>query len=136
MQPYANPDVQDIHLKEGMRLTFESGAYPPHTLFGMTAGCSAMLGGKPVRCTGFLPGVSLLVHVLRPAAGEDLAPQLNSLWSQVQRPIEDWIEVAEQFPCLRVPNDDARITLALDRLITLEKGVVQIDAFPTGSGQK
>lgn|GEM_PF-6626016 len=136
MQANASQNAIHIDLKEGMRLTFESGSYPPHTLFILTSWCSTALGGKPVRCTGFLPGVSLLVHVLRPAAVENIPAQADSLWSQAQRPTEDWIEVAEQFPCLMVPVEDVRITLALERMLTLEKCVVQIDAIPTGSGQE
>ncbi|GJI92305.1 hypothetical protein [Duganella hordei] len=128
MNANADPVTRKIRLHEGMQFKLDSGVYSPHTLFALTGACSSMLGGKPVHCAGFLPGVSLLVHVLQPADLDGLDAQMRSLWSKAQLPIKDWIEFAERLPCLRVPVDGARITLALDRLLTLEKGVVQFDA--------
>lgn len=129
MDANASPDARRIELCEGLQLKLvDSGAYSPRTLFTVTAWCSAMLGGKPVRCAGFLPGVSLLVHVLQHDV-HDVAFLVSTLWSKAQIHIDSWIEIAEQYPCMVVPVDGAGITLALDRVITLEKGVMQVDAL-------
>jgi hypothetical protein len=135
MHANATPEVRTIALQEGLHLKLaDSGVYSPRTLFMLTAACSAMLGDKPVHCAGFLPGVSLLVHVLRHDPN-DLAFLADSLWAQAQPHIEDWIEIAGKFPCLIVPIDGAGITLALDRRIALDKGVMQVDALPIQSAR-
>ena len=137
MHTIASPNVRTIELPEGPQLKLaDPGVYSPRTLFMMTAAYSAMMENKPVRCSGFLPGVSLLLHVLR-QDGDDLAVLASSLWSQAQPHIDAWIEIAAQFPCMIVPIDGAAITLGLDRLITLDKGAMQIDAIPIecGSGE-
>jgi hypothetical protein len=131
MNTKAVPSTQSFELEEGMQIELPPGAYPPRDLFIFTAWASTVLGGKLVHCAGILPGVSLLVHVFRPYDLDDITNQISSLWSHVQSPIEDWIEVGESFPCLTIAVDDARVILALDRVITLEKGVVQINASAT-----
>lgn len=133
MNTKAVPSTHTVELEEGMQIELPPGAYLPRTLFILTAWASTVLGSKLVRCSGILPGVSLLVHVVRPYDQDDITDHINSLWSHVESRLEDWIEVGENFPCLTIAVHDARIVLALDRAITLEKGVVQINAAATSS---
>lgn len=129
----AVPSTQTVELEEGMQIELPPGAYPPRSLFMFTAWASSVLGGKRVHCSGILPGVALLVEVWRPYDRGDINDQICSLWSHVESSLEDWIEVGDNFPCLTMAVHDARIVLALDRAITLEKGVVQINAAATSS---
>ena len=73
MDANADSEIKDIRLQEGMRFRLDSGAFQPDALFTLTAGCSAMLGGKPVRCAGFLPGV-LLTRINKGVVQFDASP--------------------------------------------------------------
>ncbi len=132
MQAKVGTDMTHIDLREGLKLRFEAGAYSPRTLFMITAACSAMLGNKPVRCVGVLPGVSLLVHV-RGHDPSTLGAFTDALWAQTQHHIESWIEMADRFPCMALPLDGAHVTLAISRTIALDKGVMQLEVSPLGS---
>lgn len=123
--------VRHIALQEGLRISLDAGAYAPRTLFAMTAACSAMLRGKPVRCTGFLPGVSLLAHVM-PRDDGDLSALVGTLWAQSQFHIARWVDMVEQFPRVAIPANGAGITLGLDRLVALDEGAMQIMVRPAG----
>ncbi|MES2742438.1 MAG: hypothetical protein V4754_16025 [Pseudomonadota bacterium] len=131
MHANAQREMINIALREGLKIRFDAGAHGPRNLFVITAACSAMLGNKPVRCVGLLPGVSLSIHVRGhdPAALESLT---DALWTQARHHIEDWIERAERFPCLVVPCDGAHIVLALQRVIDLHPGAMQLEVRDLG----
>jgi hypothetical protein len=130
----AAQDGNSFEPREGayIRLS-DSKGLSPQCLFIMTAASSAMVGNKPVHCTGLMPGVSLSVHVRRPVS-QELETFTASLWTHFQPYIGAWIENAEQLPCLTVAIDGASIALGLDRHITLDKGVMQIEAVPGWAG--
>lgn len=133
MNPSTNPHPNQIELEEGMHIVLVHGRrFSPYALFMMTAWSSAMLGGKPVYIGGFLPGVSLLIHVLHHDVAS-FAERSGPLWAQVQHHLDEWIEIAAQFPCKIFSVDGMDVTLGLDRLATLNKGVVQYEVEPLGS---
>lgn len=126
-----------IEPSEGLLVTLVDGGSncSPRMLFTLTLACSAKLHGKPVFCGGFLPGVSLLIHASQLSMPQ-LAEREDALWAKAQTLIDDWIDVAEQFPCQIVSFDGVGVTLALDRVISLNQGVMQIDVDPIGARRR
>jgi len=127
--------VQDrihVDVREGMIIHLTSGEFcTPGTLFMLTLFCSISLEGKPVHCSGLLPGVSVVVRAQ--TAGMDASQRLALVergWDQIKPQLDQWIEVAEQLPCLNSPIDGATVVIALDRQIQLGQGAMRIVAAP------
>ena len=53
---------------------------------------------------------------------------IDWLWTQVQPHLEQWVDIAEQMPCLNLPINDVNVVFGLDRQILLDKGVMRIEA--------
>lgn len=129
-------DNINVDLREGLVVRLTSGGLcAPSALFRMTLFCSVFLEGKPVHCSGLLPGVSLLVHAQ--IAGMDEQQRLAFVergWGQVRSQLDQWVELADQWPCMNAAFDGGRVTIALDSQIKLDKGVMQIIAAPAWRG--
>ena len=92
-------DENEIHLEEGMHLIFP-GDYPLglSELFAMSWMVSAMMGGKPVLCKGFLPGASFWVQTDLPI-DESFPHFCKEQWADIEYDLLDWVEGADRLPC-------------------------------------
>lgn len=131
------PDTIHVELQEGMIVRMNSSrACAPRALFELTLWSSVFLGGKPVHCSGLLPGVSLAVHAQ--VSNMDQQQKQDFVehgWEHIKSLLDQWIEIAEQMPCINTQIGGTKVTFALDRQIMLNKGVMQIEAAPDWSGQ-
>jgi hypothetical protein len=133
MQNTSKPDSHIIDLKEGMHITFERCTFTtPRSMFILALTSSASLGGKPVHCAGLLPGVSLRIQTSHDRQHMDQIAL--RMWEQIYPLLDQWIEVAEQHPCVTLSADRTDITLALDSRATLDKGVLQFSVTPFWAG--
>lgn len=90
-----------------------------------------------MHCSGLLPGISLYVHAQ--IAGMDLEQKdvfVNQGWDKIKSQLESWVDISDNFPCMNAPIAGTVITFALDRQLTLGKGVMQIEAAPDWAGMK
>ena len=63
------------------------------------------------------------------AGGQDQKNEFVRIgWSEVAGRLYEWIEIAEQYPCMNMTLGSALLTVALDRHVKLDKGVAQIEA--------
>ena len=124
---WVSEDGMHLNLCEGMHLVVgPSPGLAPRELFLWTLSFSILLGGKPVRCTGFLPGVSLRMH-----SQLALSPLLTELvskeWEGLQGALQEWVEQSEHMPCVALPVLETEAFIALDRFTVLPAGVVEIE---------
>lgn len=111
----APSDTANVHieLQECTRLVFE----PSHPiavgqLIALAWASSAMLEGRPVRCIGLLPGLTLQLHT-RLALAEAMRYMEHAL-PKVLEQLEDWVDQASSAPLLRLalPGTHAVVTTA------------------------
>jgi hypothetical protein len=120
-----------IRYREGGRITLRRHQFSPSSLFTLTLAASMGLGGQPVRCSGFVPGVSLRISA-GPFAASLSGAEAENYSDQMRKPIlsifERWLTNPENHPVLWVEQyDGGLIQFARDALQVTLPGVMQID---------
>ena len=83
-------ECQNIELKEGLRLFFQSDfTATPHHFFTFMAFASSYLGGKLVFCRSFLPNINLSLQTQ-----QKITDDQEQEWLIVQAYLDNWLERA------------------------------------------
>lgn len=102
-----------LEINEGQRLVIPV-ALNRYTLYSTVWATSALLGGKFIKCTGFIHGVTLCIHTSIPV--DDLwTERCQSYWPLVEPLLQAWMELG-QTPCLHLPLPDTEAYLIDDAL--------------------
>ncbi|MGH8778817.1 MAG: hypothetical protein ACREXZ_07090 [Paraburkholderia sp.] len=109
-------DVNSLRFHEGTHVVLSDGAtLGTSHLFEILMMASMALAGKPVRCAGILPGVTMwaTTGALRVLDGEEPELLTADIWSKVRPKLVNW---------LTMPASPPGITMALGTEIRLEFG--------------
>lgn len=108
-------EALELEINEGQRLVIPV-VLNRYTLYSTVWATSALLGGKLIKCTGFIPGVTLCIHTSIPL-DDHWAERCQSYWTLVEPLLQVWIE-QEQNPCLHLhlPLPDTEAYLIDDAL--------------------
>src|SRR5580692_970808 len=82
-----------IEIAKGSHLALKGQqAGSPHEIFTLALMASICRGGKPVRCSNFLRGVSLrLESVMPPVPGEKAEALFDFIYAGVEQPLKAWL---------------------------------------------
>lgn len=124
-------DVQEIHLKEGLHLVFPGDYHIGlYQLFALSWMVSAMMGGKPVLCKGFLPGASFWVQTDLPI--EESFPDLcKEQWADIEYDLWDWVEEGDRLPCKTIFLPQSEAYIARDA-VELMQASITIERYYSG----
>lgn len=121
-----NNTTQQIELHEGCHILFPAHAEVlPHQLLGLAWASSAMLQGKPVRCVGFLPGVTLQIHTSLDIVV--LAQVLEDGCTKALASLREWIDRTEQEPCAWLPLPHTHAIVTVDPQTWLPPAAIEIE---------
>jgi hypothetical protein len=115
-QPARIVDDDGIEFREGERVTVRDGSsLSTAGVISIAILGSMALAGKPVRCSGVVPGVTLLVStgVLRSRDGDEADQLIDDIWGKIRPGLVDW---------LTMRTSPAGVTMALGSDIRLEFG--------------
>jgi hypothetical protein len=120
-----------FNFREGGRMQVWREHYPTSILFHLTLFGSATLDGQPIRCSGFLPGVSLRVMVARFPSAEEINPDryTRQVWQCVMPEMNKWLTDPSHIPgvTMRISKGGVTVRFARDELLELRPGVMQIE---------
>lgn len=103
----------ELEINEGQRLVIPV-VLNRFTIYSTVWATSAVLGGKFIKCTGFIPGVTLCIHTSIPV--DDLwTERCQSYWSLVEPLLQAWMAQGQN-PCLHLPLPDTEAYLIYDEL--------------------
>ena len=105
-----------IEFREGEHVTVRDGSsLSTAGVVSIAILGSMALAGKPVRCSGVVPGVTLLVSTggLRSRDGDDADQLIDDIWRKIRPGLVDW---------LTMRTSPAGVTMALGTEIRLEFG--------------
>jgi len=105
-----------IEFREGEHVTVRDGSsLSTAGVVSIAILGSMALAGKPVRCSGVVPGVTLLVSTggLRSRDGDDADQLIDDIWRKIRPGLVDW---------LTMRTSPAGVTMALGSEIRLEGG--------------
>lgn len=82
-----------ISFREGETIPISRADMPPNRLFSLMAFASAALGGQPVCCSNFLPGISLRIALSTEPKGDadEVEQQFLALWEDIREPLDVWL---------------------------------------------
>jgi hypothetical protein len=118
-----------IGFREGARVVFRNRKpRTPRMLFMTTLTGSMALDGQPVRCTGFVPGVSLRILAKQTDfAPRDVAWFVEQVWIRAQPAFEQWLADPTNPPGLNLESAEMTAQFARDTRLQLRPGVMQIE---------
>lgn len=104
-------DAFTLEINEGQRLVIPV-TLNRYTLYSAVWATSALLGGKFIKCTGFIPGVTLCIHTSIPV--DDLwAERCQSYWQLVESLLQVWL-TDNRNTCLHLPLPDTEAYVVRD----------------------
>ncbi|SDG68364.1 hypothetical protein [Paraburkholderia phenazinium] len=115
-EPARIVDDDSIEFREGEHVTIRDGSsLSTAGVVSIAVLGSMALAGKPVRCSGVLPGVTLLVSTgaLRAPGGNEADQVIDDIWGRIRPGLVDW---------LTMRTSPAGVTMALGSDIRLEFG--------------
>jgi hypothetical protein len=118
-----------IEVKEGMHLKFPDGPFTtPAMLFQTTLAVSALLDGKPVRCKGFLPGISLRAeHRFVAGGGAVNGAVVKGLWCDFEPLLARWVDADPQMAYFPYSFRTGRLLVAKDQVASLDQGALDLE---------
>lgn len=121
---------RSIRFREGSRLQLDRPSNTPKTLFVITLVGSLALDAQPVRCSDFVPGVSLRVRSQPLQNGWSYCDEMaDVLWAQVQPQFDAWLADPRQIPGVTMEWNGVIAEFSRDSLMPLRPGVMQIDVL-------
>ena len=122
-------DTVRIEVKEGLHLRFREGPMTaPGVLFQTALALSALLEGKSVRCSGFMPGISLVVsHKFVLGDGQVNDAVLKKVWAELEPMFAQWIEMGALMPCLHLQLATGGLMATMDSVVRLDPGVAELE---------
>jgi hypothetical protein len=113
-ESFMNDDSDVIELREGLRVIVPAGSLiDARNMFLRVVAASGLLGGKPVVCREFLPGLAIVVETSWRM--EHGAEALTQSWEMARGLIGLWVETSMPNQGEVVPTPFGLLTLA-DRL--------------------
>ncbi len=126
--------VQDdggFRYEAGARARLAGGAHlSTEAIFRTAAIASLALRGQPVRCSGIVPGVTLVIATgsADPADSDDAEQIVGKLWALFRPQLVDWLTSRAAPPGLRMSvSHGVQIACGRDGLYVLPAGVMQIE---------
>ena len=120
------------NFREGGRMVLRGrGTYKPGSVFALALVGSAILNGQPLRCRGFMPGISLRITVSNHPSTRQIPADAFSLrlWQATQPAFDVWFGRLEQSPTITLEFEAGGVVVqfARDKLFSLRPGVMEIE---------
>ncbi|QOK82870.1 hypothetical protein [Ralstonia solanacearum] len=117
--------------REGARIMVENGSrQSTETLVGIVLSSSMALGGKPVRCSGVVPGVTMSVStgLFKLHDGEEWDGAVDGMWKAIRSKLVDWLTTRSPSPGLTIGlNSGVEFEFGWDGPYRIDEGAMQID---------
>lgn len=129
--PRRGRDGGGVRIEEGGRARLAGGAHlSTEAIFRTAAIGSLALHGQPVRCSGIVPGVTLVIATggADPVDNDDAELIVDKLWALFRPQLADWLTSRGALPGLSVAvSHGVQIACGRDGQYVLPEGAMHID---------
>ncbi len=130
-EPIVIDGAGSFECREGARIVVENGSrQSTETLVGIVLSSSMALGGKPVRCSGVVPGVTMSVStgLFKLHDGEEWDGAVDGMWKAIRSKLVDWLTTRSPSPGLTIGlNSGVEFEFGWDGPYRIDEGAMQID---------
>lgn len=114
---------------EGARIVIPGNTNPAtQDVFATTLIASMALRGKPVRCNGIVPGVTMLIRSggMPPHAGDEAEWMATEVWEQIAPKLTDWLTMPAPPAAMTMQLADVSINLGWDTRSIVSPGAMDV----------
>ena len=123
-------DIESLRFALGKHVVLADGAMlASGDLFKVVLSGSMALDGQPLRCAGFLPGVTLWLSAghVRPMDGEDPDELLDYIWQKIRPRLIEWLGMPASPAAVKMVFRDLRLEAGWDDRHRGQAGAMEIE---------